>query len=51
MSPHGEWSWHKFKKMKRFDILPPSLPGFNGGESEEEFGHCCLGVSSTLARK
>ena len=38
-------------RMKRFDISLPSLPGFDDGESEEEFGHCCLRVSSTFARK
>ena len=38
-------------QMRRLDILPPSLLGFNGGESEVELGHCCLEVSSTLAKR
>ena len=46
-----ENSWHKFRKMRRLDILPLSLLGFDGGESEVEFGHCCLEVSLTLARR
>ena len=50
MSPHGEQSWQKFRKMRRLDISPLSLLGFDGGESEVELGHCCLEVSLILAR-
>ena len=51
----GEPPWRielaQIQKDERFNISLPSLPGFDGGELEEQFGHCCLKVSSTLARK